>query len=144
MTLLKSLSVLPAPFPNRFCLKISPQVLRGEDPMEGNGGGEDWDQAGDEELTAAYHCLVFEELLQDLMLCTCRVTCLGKTLYRYHACCDAGPAAAVFTVQGSSQQRRSSGKASSLYIPPNTSPLRFFHFHSQCPILYITISPPLS
>lgn len=65
----------------------------------------------------AYHYLVFEELLQDLMLCTCGVTGLGKTLYRYHACCDAGPAAAVFTVQGSSQQCRSSGKALSLYIP---------------------------
>lgn len=51
------------------------------------------------------------------MLCTCGVTGLGKTLYRYHACCDAGPAAAVFTVQGSSQQCRSSGKALSLYIP---------------------------
>lgn len=72
------------------------------------GEGREW---------GAYHYLVFEELLQDLMLCTCGVTGLGKTLYRYHACCDAGPAAAVFTVQGSSQQCRSSGKALSLYIP---------------------------
>lgn len=77
---------------------------RGEYRGEGRGRG-------------AYHYLVFEELLQDLMLCTCGVTGLGKTLYRYHACCDAGPAAAVSTVQGSSQQCRSSGKALSLYIP---------------------------
>lgn len=101
MNLLKSLSIFPTPFPNCFCLEISPRVLRGKDPVEGNGGGKDWDQAGDEQLAAAYHCCVFEELLQDLMLCTGGVTCLGKTLrisclLWCWACCS-------FTVQDSSQ-----------------------------------------
>lgn len=91
----------------------------------------------------AYHYLVFEELLQDLMLCTCGVTGLGKTLYRYHACCDAGPAAAVFTVQGSSQQCRSSGKALSLYIPLTHLTRKIFPPSESMSILSITESPPL-
>lgn len=86
-----------------------PSVLRGENPTEENTGV----KAGDEELTITlflrncYKTWCFAPV--EWLALVKHSTGIMRAVMR--------PAAAVFTVQGSSQQCRSSGKALSLYIP---------------------------
>lgn len=125
MTLLKSLSILPTPFPNCLCLEISPQVLKGEDPIEENAGV----KAGDEELTIT------------LFLRNCYKTwCFAPVEWLALVKHSTGIMRAVMLglLQLSLQFKGVHSSADPLekhwvYISPtHTSPVRFFHLHSQC------------
>lgn len=125
MTLLKSLSILPTPLPNCLCLEISPQVLRGEDPIEENAGV----KAGDEELTIT------------LFLRNCYKTwCFAPVEWLALVKHSTGIMRAVMLglLQLSLQFKGVHSSADPLekhwvYISPShTSPVRFFHLQSQC------------
>lgn len=124
MTLLKSLSVLPTPFPN--CLSGDfPSGIEGRGSLRGKcrGEGRGW---------GAYHYLVFEELLQDLMLWPVEWLALVKHSTGIMRAVMLGLLQLSLQFKGVHSSADPLEKHWVYIFPTHTSPIRFFHFHSQC------------